>query len=76
MRIVTMTPGCEMQPEGQLGASPEIWPAENRRISSALEWMLSLRYTRVRWNSTVRGLRKSAAPISRFDLPSAAWMAI
>jgi hypothetical protein len=35
-----------------------------RRTSSAREWMPSLRYTRVKWSSTVFGLRKRAAPTS------------
>ena len=45
-------------------------------MSSARELRSSLRYTRVRWNSTVFGLKKSASAVSRIDFPSATWSAI
>ena len=48
----------------------------NTLDSSWRDRMLSLLYTLRRWNSTVRGLRNSRAPMSGFDRPSRASCAI
>ncbi len=60
---------------GQVGNSLASAPG-SVRASSWREWMLSLVNTLRRCHSTVRGLRKSRAPISGFDSPSRARCAI